>query len=72
MTWLLKNEWRGASGREDITKVRNSQNEVMDPDFHILLLSHALGLPAPPFPSIKSGDNNIVHRLYLPKIVKMI
>lgn len=72
MKWPLKNEWKGASGREDITKVRNSQNEFMDPDFQVLLLSHALGFPAPPFPSIKSGDNNIVHCLYLKKIVKMI
>lgn len=45
-------EWVKGGKWEDITEVRTSQDEVMDPDFQVLLLSHALGFPAPPFPSI--------------------
>ena len=48
-------EWVEVGGEEDIAEERDSQNEVMGPDFQLLLLSHAQGFPAPPFPLYKAG-----------------
>ena len=49
--------------------MRNSQNEVVGPDVQLLLLllSHALSFPAPPFPSLQSMGNDTVHHIYLKK-----
>lgn len=46
-------EWVKGGKWEDITEVRTSQNEVMNPDFQVLLLSHALGFPDRYFPLYK-------------------
>ena len=66
---LAFEKWVEWGGWEDIAKVRNSQNEVVGPDVQLLLLllSHALSFPAPPFPSLQSMGNDIVHHLYLKK-----